>query len=631
MPSEPGFVKRGWMSLMAVLAEERRSLRGRLLYTLLVLFLVLSALETQEHFNRLHAHRQLVARAEAHTAQVTADLFRSTLAHLYQAQAQVAHAALSGRLQASEATWNAFLEDLRDQYPGMVALQVYGADGSLKYSTPQGGKPPQLSADFARDLTTDSPHYLSPIYTDVPGGLPMFRVASRVEIPSGLASGGSGPDGTGDASSAVSAVVAMEFYAKALPDFIPGQGTGQLLLLVDGKGEIAHASAEIDARGVAASPAVRTAREQRREATVQVPIPGHADTLGYAAPIPDTDWTLVYLRPEMEASAEIHEGTRRELLLLMGVFLALGLAMVVVVRLSLKPLIRLSVAARHLGSGDLSFRIPPAEVQEFEPLVEAFNVMARQLDGARGELLEANRDLEQRVLERTEALEREHEKLLRAERLSTLGLLSSAIAHDLRNPLNTVGLAVHTMKARLQDRPDERLSARLETIERELKRAEEIISTLLAFARTGEPARQVTDVNEMVEEAAGLVHADGDVSVGLDLSPDLPCVPLDRSQMMQVLENLVRNAVQAVPAGGVVTVSSRVEVERLVLRIEDNGPGIPPELRNRVFEPLVTTKSTGTGLGLALCKRIVDAHGGSISVEEAAVSGAVFRIELPLV
>jgi signal transduction histidine kinase len=100
--------------------------------------------------------------------------------------------------------------------------------------------------------------------------------------------------------------------------------------------------------------------------------------------------------------------------------------------------------------------------------------------------------------------------------------------------------------------------------------------------------------------------------------------------MFQVVENLARNAIQAMPEGGTLRLSSRVVGENWVLCVSDAGPGIPPELQETIFEPLVTTKRTGTGLGLALCKRIVDAHGGTIAVSSRPGQGATFTVELPL-
>jgi two-component system NtrC family sensor kinase len=312
------------------------------------------------------------------------------------------------------------------------------------------------------------------------------------------------------------------------------------------------------------------------------------------------------------------------------VVVVLGIAMILLLRISLQPVYAVSAGARLLGAGDLSLRLPPPQVAEFEGVVVAFNRMAGQLESTRNDLLDANRELESRVRDRTTALEGEHRRRLAAERLSTLGLLSSAIAHDLRNPLNTIGLAAQSLELRLEAGQDEKVAERLATIRRELARAERIIRTLLGFARTGEPVLQPTDVNSLVREVVGVIDAPEIVDVRLDLEPEMPAVPVDRDQLFQVLENLIRNAIQVMYEGGRVAVATRTRDGRCLVSVQDTGPGVPEELQAEIFEPLVTTRSTGTGLGLALAKRIVEAHGGRIWLESAVGAGATFRIELPV-
>jgi signal transduction histidine kinase len=235
------------------------------------------------------------------------------------------------------------------------------------------------------------------------------------------------------------------------------------------------------------------------------------------------------------------------------------------------------------------------------------------------------------VQEATRELLEEHEKRLRAERLSTLGLFSSAIAHDLRNPLNTLSLALQWLKMRLGDHTEDRVQHRINVMQSEIRRAEQIIRTLLGFARTGNPERSPTNLNELARDVIAVVDPPPEAQVQTDLDSRLPLISVDRAQLFQVLENLVRNAIQAMSGRGVVTVTTRLRPDGCLLRVADTGPGVPEELHATIFEPLVTTKSTGTGLGLALCKRIVDAHGGEITLESRPGEGAAFTIELPLV
>jgi signal transduction histidine kinase len=234
------------------------------------------------------------------------------------------------------------------------------------------------------------------------------------------------------------------------------------------------------------------------------------------------------------------------------------------------------------------------------------------------------------VRERTQALEEQQDKLLRAERLSTLGLLSSAIAHDLRNPLSSMGLAADWLQLRLADLPDDKIHSRVSLVQKEIRRADGIIRTLLGFARTGEPQMKPVQVNALVNEVVGAIDPPESVTVRTELSPEMPTITADRAQLFQVVENLVRNAIQAMPDGGVVCISTHLRPDAWLLCVSDTGAGIPAEVQATIFEPLVSTKSTGTGLGLALAQRIVDAHNGRIWVDSRPGQGASFWIEMPL-
>lgn len=599
----------------ALLRSESRSLRGRLLLILLVTLALLAGLEMREHALRVADRRSLLAHRHARAAVTAAATFLGNLEQLYRSQRLIAEAALAGRLQPDQV--EAYLEDVRFHYDGLASVRLVAPTGVVLFAAPPPGFDNDVSDEpFFRALQDPSvSRYLSGVYSIGPEEEDRVLVASRVDHPNGRTLG----------------FVAMEFYTSALRDFLPPPGAREVELLLDPTGRPAYST-----RGEALDPVVPRnpdllrAVRFREETPVRLELPGE-ELVGYAVPVGATGWVVAYLRPDQEALAAIGADTRLSMFLLILVIAGLSVAVLAVVGTSLRPLRRLAIAAQKLGSGDLSYRLPPAEIREFEPIVAAFNRMADRVESAQRELLEANRELENRVRERTLQLEEEHRKRLRAERLSTLGLCCSAIAHDLRNPLNTVSLCAQWLRARMGSGADERTRERLDTLEREVRRADRIIRNLLAFARTGEPRREPVDVRALVRELLDVTDLPPDIAADVRIDPTLPEVPADRDQLFQVLENLLLNAVQAMPEGGRVRIEAVRFGERVQLLVADTGPGVPEEMREEIFEPLVTTKRGGTGIGLALCKRIVEAHGGTISLAGSEEPGAAFRVELPLV
>lgn len=205
----------------------------------------------------------------------------------------------------------------------------------------------------------------------------------------------------------------------------------------------------------------------------------------------------------------------------------------------------------------------------------------------------------------------------RSRHLAHLGTLSSVVAHELRNPLMV--LLGHVQLLR-EDLPD---NARVQHVEDGAMRLDELLDSLLRFARTGELSLELVDPAELVRLA--VAHAG---VRGVTVQGTAPEWPLDRMRMRQVLVNLLRNARAASPEG---TVAARVSVQggRLVIEVEDDGEGVAAEDRERVFEPFFTTRSQGTGLGLAVARDIVGKHGGSLTLHDAPTGGALFRIEVP--
>ena len=226
-------------------------------------------------------------------------------------------------------------------------------------------------------------------------------------------------------------------------------------------------------------------------------------------------------------------------------------------------------------------------------------------------------------------------QLIQADKFKALGTLLSGMAHELNNPLSTIQLTVQLLK-RQQELP-EPVRSRIDVVEEECERAARIIRELLVFARRKPPERKRVDLNEVARAALTLQAPELELSgirVATELSP-LPHIWGDAHQLQQVVLNLFTNATYAIkstPGAGTLTVRSSAPNGVVVLDVEDDGPGIAPENLSRVFDPFFTTKGVGegTGLGLSLCIGIVEAHGGTMQVENIPGAGARVTLRLPL-
>jgi signal transduction histidine kinase len=220
-----------------------------------------------------------------------------------------------------------------------------------------------------------------------------------------------------------------------------------------------------------------------------------------------------------------------------------------------------------------------------------------------------------------------------AERLSTIGEFAAGIGHELRNPLGVIESSVYLLRQHLaKDPSDPRLGRHLDKITAEVQRSSKTITELLELARNRPPRRESVGVRTLVAAAISnaQVPAGVEVTTATDHCADI-VLQVDRSQLVRVLSNLFTNASQAMGGTGHITVDAARVDHVTTLRVRDDGPGILPEVRARVFEALFTTQAKGTGLGLALCRRIVEAHGGTIALEPEAPdgAGASFLITVP--
>lgn len=241
-------------------------------------------------------------------------------------------------------------------------------------------------------------------------------------------------------------------------------------------------------------------------------------------------------------------------------------------------------------------------------------------------------------LKRTqEELSRQREALFQSEKLAAMGQLLAGVAHELNNPLSVVLGQASLLRRALGDNPE---TGRIDKIARAAERCARIVRNFLALARQRPPERQRVAVGNVIDETLELLNyslrVDG-IEIQLDLARNEPLLWADGHQLQQVLINLLTNAQHAlreVPPPRRVTLATRVAAERdrVVIEVADNGPGIAAELQPRIFESFFTTKAPGegTGLGLALCKGIVEGHGGTLGVESEPGRGTLFRLELPV-
>ncbi len=257
---------------------------------------------------------------------------------------------------------------------------------------------------------------------------------------------------------------------------------------------------------------------------------------------------------------------------------------------------------------------------------EAFHVRPEELQAVRnalGKIL----DLELAVM-----LHTYRDDLLaqqaRVERLSTFGQLVGSIGHDLRNPLGVIETSLYILRGRVGS--DERALKHVDRIAEQLGVANGIISNLLDMIRRRPLAREPVRIADVVQGAASAVKRPEGVTLALDGVEALPAVDADPVQLRQVLVNLLENAVYAASPRGEVTVRGRQADASVELDVEDTGPGVDPATRLRLFEPLITTKEKGIGLGLALVKRIAERHGGSVSYSDRPGGGARFTLRLPM-
>jgi len=280
-----------------------------------------------------------------------------------------------------------------------------------------------------------------------------------------------------------------------------------------------------------------------------------------------------------------------------------------------RPIANLSNAARLVAEGDLSFRVPDANRNdEMGKLTAQFNEMTAELQKAR--------QLES--------------QLQQAEKSAVVGRLASAIAHEIRNPLNYINLSLDHLRSKFAPEDAERretfdqLTAQLKT---EVGRINRQISDFLSYSRPANANLQPIDLKNVVEDSLRIVEAQAEeqnIKISLVEREDVPKILGDAEFLRSVFNNLFINAVQSMETtGGQLNVTISPFEDAVKVEIKDSGRGITGENLQKIFEPYFSTKETGTGLGLAIVKKAVELHNGTIDVESNSNDGTKFTIKLP--
>src|SRR5271166_4863138 len=306
-----------------------------------------------------------------------------------------------------------------------------------------------------------------------------------------------------------------------------------------------------------------------------------------------------------------------------------------------RPVQALKRGTEHIAAGDLGYQIEVASEDEIGELARSFNNMSTQLKSEHNENVAWTDTLEQRVEQKTRELKRAHEHALHTEKMASIGKMAAVLAHEINNPLSGI-LTYAKLLRKWIDREDGGKSHHrdicdsLDLIATESRRCGDLVKNLLTFSRTTPMNLQATNLNQVVDRALRLIQHQLDLAnihVQPQLDPNLPPVLCDGAQIEQVLLALMVNAIDAMPQGGNMWLTSQLNNEDGMVRVvvRDDGAGIPPDILPRLFEPFLTTKEVGrgVGLGLAISRSILERHNGNIEVQSEFGRGTTVTVILP--
>jgi signal transduction histidine kinase len=359
------------------------------------------------------------------------------------------------------------------------------------------------------------------------------------------------------------------------------------------------------------------------------------------AEVTELGW-VVYIQRSVsvayQASDDMLKRTWRMMMIVTVFVLFLGYAVSLVIT---QPIQALREAAIKLGEGDFDYlpdlSMPNDEIGElahtFMQMSESLKVKTAEIMSAKVELERLNRSLENRVEARTRELKSAQDELIKKERLAAIGQMSSVVGHEIRNPLAVINNSIYFIKTKTnaQPNPEPKVLKHISIIESEIRQANGIIDEILGYARTRELNPKVMNINAYLEDLTMSFPVPPHVEMVKSFAPENPAVSIDPDEMAQAVRNLIKNGIEVMPEHGKLYVRSEVAEGNMVrIDVEDTGCGMPKETAEKIFAPFFTTKARGTGLGLAVVKKVADRHKGRVEVTSVVGKGTCFKLFIPI-
>jgi PAS domain S-box-containing protein len=260
------------------------------------------------------------------------------------------------------------------------------------------------------------------------------------------------------------------------------------------------------------------------------------------------------------------------------------------------------------------------------------NVMHRDITERKemqNKLQEYAEHLEEMVEQRTKELKESQERLIKSERMAAIGQLATMVGHDIRNPLTGIQNAAYFLKMKMEASKDEKVKKMFEVIDKEVNHANNIVRDLLDYSRVRKPELKKLDLASSIQDALAQVKFSENITLTTKFR-EAPTIEADPEQLRRIFQNIALNGAQAMPNGGELTVLTRKNGDFVEVVFTDTGGGILEENMSKLFAPLFTTKTEGVGLGLAICKNLVEGHNGRLEVNSKVGEGSTFTIKLPI-